>query len=208
LVVQGVLVQLDDGDPARSAWITTWTSSAVMTKSPLMAALPPPVGWKFSAVLTLNQLRGLGAGLVGAGVPASGDCSGVAGADEADLLLAQPGMTRRGGQHHADESPTQATFTLGQFFTEWKVRLAGTCLNDVCATSTGTWRFFVNGQPNTGDPTALHLAATRRSPPSRAPCPTAPHHPTTTTSPPACNSAVPPTVTPHDALSGCNHGYA
>src|SRR4051794_8185004 len=37
------------------------------------------------------------------------------------------------------ESPTQATFTLGQFFTEWKIRLSGTCLNDVCATSDKTW---------------------------------------------------------------------
>ncbi len=57
------------------------------------------------------------------------------------------------------ESPTQATFTLGQFFTEWKIRLSGTCLNDVCATSATTWRFYVNGQPYTGDPTALQLAA-------------------------------------------------
>jgi hypothetical protein len=57
------------------------------------------------------------------------------------------------------ESPTQATFTLGQFFTEWKIRLSGTCLNDVCATSANTWRFYVNGQPYTGDPTALPLAA-------------------------------------------------
>ena len=57
------------------------------------------------------------------------------------------------------ESPTQATFTLGQFFTEWKIRLSGTCLNDVCATPDNTWRFFVNGKPYTGDPTALPLAA-------------------------------------------------
>ena len=58
------------------------------------------------------------------------------------------------------ESPTApATFTLGQFFTEWKIRLSGTCLNDVCATPDKTWRFSVNGKPYTGDPTAIQLAA-------------------------------------------------
>src|SRR5258705_184983 len=37
---------------ARNALITGFTSSLVRTKSPVMAALPPPVGWKLIAVAT------------------------------------------------------------------------------------------------------------------------------------------------------------
>ena len=33
-----------------SALITGFTSSAVSTKSPVIAALPPPVGWKLMAM--------------------------------------------------------------------------------------------------------------------------------------------------------------
>ena len=35
---------------ARSALITGFTSSAISTKSPVIAALPPPVGWKLMAI--------------------------------------------------------------------------------------------------------------------------------------------------------------
>lgn len=57
------------------------------------------------------------------------------------------------------ESPSNATFTLGQFFTEWQVPLTGTCVKDLCATPAATWRFYVNGQPYTGDPTTIVLKA-------------------------------------------------
>ena len=51
LLVQHVAVQGGDLDAvARSARMTGFTSSAVSTKSPVIAALPPPVGWKLMAV--------------------------------------------------------------------------------------------------------------------------------------------------------------
>jgi hypothetical protein len=55
------------------------------------------------------------------------------------------------------ESPTNATFTLGQFFTEWQVPLNASCVKDLCATSGKSWRFYVNGQSYNGDPTTIVL---------------------------------------------------
>ena len=57
------------------------------------------------------------------------------------------------------ESPTAATFTLGQFFTEWQVRLSSACVNSLCATNSASWHFYVNGQPYTGDPGTIVLKA-------------------------------------------------
>jgi hypothetical protein len=57
------------------------------------------------------------------------------------------------------ESPSNATFTLGQFFTEWQVPLTGTCVKNLCATSDKTWHFYINGVPYTGDPTTIVLKA-------------------------------------------------
>ena len=57
------------------------------------------------------------------------------------------------------ESPVNATFTLGQFFTEWQVPLTGTCVKDLCAASDKTWHFYLNGVPYTGDPTTIVLKA-------------------------------------------------
>src|SRR6266496_3422349 len=51
-VVQGVVVQGHHGDPAAAQRARTcWTSPPVIAKSPLMAACPPPRGWKFRAVV-------------------------------------------------------------------------------------------------------------------------------------------------------------
>ncbi len=51
LFVEPVVVYGDDVDSAAAQCLTTsWTSAAVMTKSPLIAARPLPVGWKLRAV--------------------------------------------------------------------------------------------------------------------------------------------------------------
>jgi hypothetical protein len=57
------------------------------------------------------------------------------------------------------ESPSTATFSLGQFFTEWQIPLSTTCIKTVCNTASSSWRFYVNGQAYTGDPTHITLAA-------------------------------------------------
>ncbi|HEV7804694.1 MAG TPA: hypothetical protein VGO80_02660 [Solirubrobacteraceae bacterium] len=57
------------------------------------------------------------------------------------------------------ESPTQAIFSLGQFFAVWGVRLDADCIGGRCADEDGrelhTW---VDGKPVAGDPTRIVLA--------------------------------------------------
>ena len=54
------------------------------------------------------------------------------------------------------EAPRPETFTLGQLFTEWGVRLTATCVGGYCAPQTPV-RFYVDGNERTGDPTAIRL---------------------------------------------------
>jgi hypothetical protein len=57
------------------------------------------------------------------------------------------------------ESPTVETFTLGQFFDVWGVRLTESCIGGYCTDETNALKVFVNGQPYSGDPRGLELAA-------------------------------------------------
>ena len=54
------------------------------------------------------------------------------------------------------ESKTPEPNTLGQFFTEWGVALTDSCVGEFC--SPKPIAFYVNGEPYTGDPTAIKLA--------------------------------------------------
>lgn len=53
------------------------------------------------------------------------------------------------------ESPTQRTFTLGQLFGEWGVKLTASCVANYC----GHLKFWVNGTQISGDPAALDFRA-------------------------------------------------
>jgi hypothetical protein len=57
------------------------------------------------------------------------------------------------------ESPTQAQFSLGQFFTEWQVSLSGDHVGDLTTDATHQLRAYVNGKPVDGDPAAIVLHA-------------------------------------------------
>lgn len=57
------------------------------------------------------------------------------------------------------ESPTQAQFSLGQFFSEWQVSLSGSHIGALTADDTHLFKVYVNGQPYTGDPAGLILKA-------------------------------------------------
>lgn len=57
------------------------------------------------------------------------------------------------------EAPRKDTFTLGQLFTEWNVRLTETCLGSLCAGSGKSLRLYVDGKARPGDPATLVLAA-------------------------------------------------
>ena len=56
------------------------------------------------------------------------------------------------------EAPRSETFSLGQLFTEWGVRLTATCVGGYCAPQTPV-RFYVDGHERSGDPTAIEIKA-------------------------------------------------
>ncbi len=61
------------------------------------------------------------------------------------------------GVMHMESSEANATFTLGDFFDVWGLKLTPTCVGGYCDTSTAELRLFVDGKPYTGDPRALEL---------------------------------------------------
>ena len=56
------------------------------------------------------------------------------------------------------ESPKVRTFTLGQVFGVWGVRLTRTCLGGYCARGRDELAVYADGRPVTGDPRVLPLA--------------------------------------------------
>ena len=54
------------------------------------------------------------------------------------------------------EAKTPKPNTLGQFFTEWGVRLTSTCVADFCDPDTSV-AVYVDGKPYSGDPAAIEL---------------------------------------------------
>lgn len=56
------------------------------------------------------------------------------------------------------ESPTETSFSLGQFFAVWGVRLNARCIGSECAGDGRQLRMWVDGKPLGGDPTRLILA--------------------------------------------------
>ena len=52
------------------------------------------------------------------------------------------------------ENSVPADFTVGQFFTEWAVRLTSDCVGGYCQPRV-PWKVVVNGQDWTGEPTAV-----------------------------------------------------
>jgi hypothetical protein len=53
------------------------------------------------------------------------------------------------------ESPVNKTYTLGQLFAEWGVKLTGDCVGSNCGAGKVHW--WVNGKQQTGDPARLGL---------------------------------------------------
>jgi hypothetical protein len=72
------------------------------------------------------------------------------------------------------ESATRKNNTLGQFFTEWGVKLDPTCVDTYCTPATPI-AIYVNGKKSTGDPRAIPLtnfveiAVVIGSPPAQIP---------------------------------------
>jgi hypothetical protein len=55
------------------------------------------------------------------------------------------------------ESPTEVSYTLGQFFGVWGVRLDARCIGGLCASGAKRLQTWVNGKPVAGDPTRIIL---------------------------------------------------
>jgi hypothetical protein len=55
------------------------------------------------------------------------------------------------------ESPTNTTYTLGQFFGVWGVRLSSRCVGTYCASAEKTVHAFVDGKAFAGDPAHIPL---------------------------------------------------
>jgi hypothetical protein len=55
------------------------------------------------------------------------------------------------------ESPTQRSFSLGQFFAVWGVALSASCIGSLCETRAKQLRAWVNGRAVTADPTRIVL---------------------------------------------------
>jgi len=56
------------------------------------------------------------------------------------------------------ESPTVTSFSLGQFFAVWGVRLDAKCIGGLCASGAKGLRAWVDGKPVSADPTRIVLA--------------------------------------------------
>ena len=59
------------------------------------------------------------------------------------------------------EAPKREPFNLGQFFTEWGVRLNAACVASYCRPATPI-HIYINGAPYTGNPAQLALTGTQR----------------------------------------------
>lgn len=55
------------------------------------------------------------------------------------------------------ESPTVTSFSLGQFFAVWGVRLDASCIGSLCTQSGKRLTVWVDGRPVTADPTRIVL---------------------------------------------------
>ena len=63
------------------------------------------------------------------------------------------------GVIHIESPDKTATFTLGQFFTEWQVSLSGDHIGGLTVDATHHLKVYVNGKPYTDNPANLAFAA-------------------------------------------------
>jgi hypothetical protein len=61
------------------------------------------------------------------------------------------------GVVHLESNQADATFTLGEFFDVWGLKLSPTCIGGYCETGDKTLHVFVDGKPYRGDPRTLRL---------------------------------------------------
>jgi len=80
------------------------------------------------------------------------------GIDPNDAFIAPVHVHDTTGIIHV-ESPTVETFTLGQFFDIWGLKLTGDCIGGYCTGGQASLQVYVNGLLYQGNPRDLALAA-------------------------------------------------
>ncbi len=81
------------------------------------------------------------------------------GIDEARRRISPLHTHDTTGVIHIESPDPSATFTLGQFFTEWQVSLAADHVGGLTGDSTHQLKVYVNGTLRPGDPAGLVLGA-------------------------------------------------
>lgn len=81
------------------------------------------------------------------------------GIDEARQQISPLHSHDTTGVIHVESPTAPATFTLGQFFTEWQVSLGADHIGGLTGDSTHQLNTYVNGKPYTGNPAGVVLAA-------------------------------------------------
>jgi hypothetical protein len=81
------------------------------------------------------------------------------GIDEARPAISALHTHDTTGVIHVESPSKTATFTLGQFFTEWQVPLSADRLGGLTVDATHHLKVYVNGTLRAGDPAAIVLAA-------------------------------------------------
>jgi hypothetical protein len=81
------------------------------------------------------------------------------GVDDANQKISPLHTHDATGVIHIESPDKNATFTLGQFFTEWQVSLGTDHLGGLTNDATHHVTMYVNGTARTGDPASMVLAA-------------------------------------------------
>ncbi|MGP3925136.1 hypothetical protein [Streptomyces sp. 8N616] len=80
------------------------------------------------------------------------------GIDQRDQQISPLHTHEANGVIHI-ESPVKATFSLGQFMTEWDVALTQDSIGGLKAGDGNSFRAYVNGKPYAGNPAAIEFKA-------------------------------------------------
>lgn len=81
------------------------------------------------------------------------------GIDEAKQQISPLHSHDTTGVIHIESPDKSASFTLGEFFTEWQVSLGSDHIGGLTADATHHLKAYVNGTPYQGDPAGIVLAA-------------------------------------------------
>jgi hypothetical protein len=132
--------------------IAPWPSNTSALQQRLTAIGLPPASAMEGTALHIHQHLDIYIHRLHTMVPA------LVGIQTSPVLFAPIHTHDTSGVLHV-ESPVQRTFTLGEAFDVWGVRLTSSCIGGYCAGGANTLRVYANGVLTAGDPRALTLSS-------------------------------------------------